>query len=115
MHGQRAGDLIDTVAWAPDGKSVALSANWGSNAYHVVFVGVAQDVLDPKKVVSLVRVRSCEIAFLSQTQLVINQRDNTCQQPGVIVRFDPSKPDKLTPLTKLGLGAEHPVLSPTAP
>jgi hypothetical protein len=115
MHGQRVGDRIDTVAWAPDGKSVALSANWGSNAFHVVFVAAAQDVLDPKKAVSLVRVRACELAYLLPNQLAINQRDNACEQPGVIVRFDPSKPDKLTPLTKLGLGAEHPVLSPSAP
>jgi hypothetical protein len=115
MHGKRATDYVDEVAWAPDGKSVAFSANWGSNAFHVVFVAVAQDVLDPKKVVSLVRVRACEIGFLTQSQLVVNQRDNVCEEPGVLVRFDASKPDKLTPLTKLGLGAEHPVLSPTAP
>jgi len=72
-------------------------------------------VLDQKKVSSLVRVRACEVAYLLPNQLVVNQRDNACKEAGLLVRLDPAQPDKITPLSKLGLLAEHPALSPIAP
>jgi len=116
MHGSRAGDAVDTAAWSPDqGKQVAFGANWKSNGFHLVLVDVAQDVLKPKTAKAFLQVRACEVAYLTPTELVVNQRDNTCGQAGVLARLDVSKPDRLTPLSSLGLGAEHPVLSPTPP
>jgi hypothetical protein len=112
LHGGREGDQVHHAAWSRDGTQVAISANWGSTASHLVIVEAKDNVLGEIKS-AFARVRSCEVSWRPDgKELALVQRDNNCRQPGGVVRFDPSKPNELIPLTNAKLGAENPIWSP---
>jgi len=108
MHGERFGDQVVYAAWSADGTRFAISANWGSNAFHLVLAKSEDDAISEPK--SLTRIRSCELAWaIEGFSLAIVQRDNSCRQAGGVARIDPDKPSELFPLTNAKLGAENPV------
>jgi Tol biopolymer transport system component len=112
FHGKRATDAVWSAAFRPDGKRLALSANWGSTYFHLFLLPVHGAKLG--KPVSLPRIESCELAWRSDgKELAIVQRDATCSQFGTIVRVEVAHPDRRSVLTKLG--AENPAWDPVTP
>ncbi len=41
-HASRPGDQVRTVSWAPDGKLIAFSANWGGGVFRLFIASVAR-------------------------------------------------------------------------
>ena len=112
LHGKRATDAVWSAAFRPDGKRLALSANWGSDYFHLFLLPVSGTHVG--KAVSLPRIESCEIAWRPDgLELAIVQRDATCSQFGTIVRVEVAHPDRRSVLTKLG--AENPAWDPAPP
>jgi beta-lactam-binding protein with PASTA domain len=112
LHGKRATDAVWSAAFRPDGKRLAVSANWGSDYFHLFLLPVHGNALG--KPVSLPRIESCEIAWRPDgLELAIVQRDATCSQFGTIVRVEVAHPDRRSVLTKLG--AANPAWDPATP
>jgi hypothetical protein len=104
------------AAFSQDGKALAFTANYVTGLFHLFVAPVADGVPAIDKAKALVRVAACEVAWRPSGLLAIVQRDaQTCSQQGVIARIDPRKPAQITPLTKIGLGAENPSWTLVAP
>jgi beta-lactam-binding protein with PASTA domain len=112
LHGKRATDAVWSAAFRPDGKRLAVSANWGADYFHLFLLPVNGTHIG--KPVSLPRIESCELAWRSDgLELAIVQRDATCSQFGTIVRVDVAHPGRRSVLTKLG--AANPAWDPATP
>ena len=112
LHGKRATDAVWSAAFRPDGKRLAVSANWGSDFFHLFLLPVSGTHIG--KPVSLPRIESCELAWRPDgLELALVQRDATCSQFGTIVRVDVAHPGRRSVLTKLG--AANPAWDPAAP
>ena len=112
LHGKRATDAVWSAAFRPDGKRLALSANWGSDFFHLFLLPVSGTHVG--KPVSLPRIESCELAWRPDgLELALVQRDATCSQFGTIVRVEVAHPGRRAVLTKLG--AANPVWDPAPP
>ena len=86
MHGNRQGDEVKMAAWSPDGKWLALSANWGQDFFHLWLVGV-EDGLVTGRPQPIRKIQACELAWRFDTgELVFTERDNACEQPGEVKR-----------------------------
>jgi hypothetical protein len=113
MHGDRPGDIVFHAAWSPDGKQVAISANWGGPSAHLFLVKADQENAQLSEPTEFQRIRSCELAWRPDSRgLAIVQRDNLCLRSGSIVRFDLARQAEVFPLTNLRLGAQTPVWTP---
>ena len=105
-------DAVWSAAFRPDGKRLAISANWGSGFFHLFLVPVSGTHLG--KALSLPRIQGCELSWRPDGQeLALVQRDATCSQFGTIVRVEVAHPDERSVLTKLG--AENPAWDPALP
>jgi beta-lactam-binding protein with PASTA domain len=114
VHASRPGDQVRTVAWSPDGKLVAFSANWGGGVFRL-FIASVGDGYRIGKPVAVGRIAACEVSWSRAElgQVVISQRDPvTCEGPGQILRVDPLEPSQPTVLSRIGAG--NPVWSPAA-
>jgi beta-lactam-binding protein with PASTA domain len=112
LHGSRATDAVWSAAFRPDGKRLAISANWGSDFFHLFLVPVSGTRLG--KALSLPRIEGCELAWRPDgLELAIVQRDATCAQFGTIVRVEVAHPERRSVLTKIG--AENPAWDPAPP
>jgi beta-lactam-binding protein with PASTA domain len=103
-HGKRRGEGVLFAAWSPDGKSVAIVANWGAanlSFFHVFMSAASADVLGrPVSVVP--QIRACEVAWRSDGgELAAVQADDCRAGLGTIVRVDPKDPGSQTPLRQL--------------
>jgi dipeptidyl aminopeptidase/acylaminoacyl peptidase len=111
MHVARAGDQVRSVAWSPDGRRVAFSANWHRGVFRLYMSRVIGRRLAMARPVG--RLTACELSWgpTELRQLVVSQRDpTTCEGPGQLVRADPSDPGRTTVLSAVGVGdpAWHP-------
>ncbi len=101
MHGKRAGELVLFAAFSPDGKQVALAANWGSRDPTVFSVFLAPWTptgLGKAKPVNPT-MRACDVAWRSDSkELAVTQMDDCGGRTGDIVRFDPANPSSQTTL-----------------
>jgi hypothetical protein len=43
MHGHKSGDAALYTTWAPDGKTLAISANWGTPFFHLELLPMKND------------------------------------------------------------------------
>ena len=112
LHGKRATDAVWSAAFRPDGKRLAVSANWGADYFHLFLLPVHGTRIG--KPVSLPRIESCELAWRPDgLELAIVQRDATCSQFGTIVRVEVAHPGRRSVLTKLG--ASNPAWDPATP
>jgi Tol biopolymer transport system component len=112
LHAKRATDAVWSAAFRPDGKRLAVSANWGSDFFHLFLLPVSGTHIG--KPVSLPRIESCELAWRPDgLELALVQRDATCTQFGTIVRVDVAHPGRRSVLTKLG--AANPTWDPAPP
>ena len=104
-HGKRRGEGVLFAAWAPDGKQVAIVANWGAvnpEFFSVFQSPVSQDQLGrPRAVVP--RIRACEVAWRSDSgELAVTQADDCSRGSGAIVRVDPTNSAVQVPLVPVG-------------
>jgi beta-lactam-binding protein with PASTA domain len=112
LHGRRATDAVWSAAFRPDGKRLAVSANWGADYFHLFLLPVSGTHVG--KPVSLSRIESCEVAWRPDgLELALVQRDATCSQFGTIVRVEVAHPGRRSVLTKLG--AANPAWDPAPP
>ncbi|MDX6555023.1 MAG: hypothetical protein QOD86_1218 [Miltoncostaeaceae bacterium] len=114
VHASRPGDQVRTVAWSPDGKLIAFSANWGGGVFRL-FIASVGDGYRIGNPVPVGRIGACEVSWSRAElgQVVISQRDPvTCEGPGQILRVDPLEPAQPTVLSRIGAG--NPVWSPAA-
>jgi Tol biopolymer transport system component len=112
LHGKRTTDAVWSAAFRPDGKRLAVSANWGADYFHLFLLPVHGTRIG--KPVSLPRIESCELAWRPDgLELAIVQRDATCSQFGTIVRVEVAHPGRRSVLTKLG--ASNPAWDPATP
>ena len=103
MHGKKEGEFVVAAGWSPDGKQVALTANWGSPAV-VLFLAPSKDnVLAKAKPVA--GVSACELSWRPDgKELAISRRGGLCDAAGDIARVDPANPSEQVTLTKTGSG-----------
>jgi dipeptidyl aminopeptidase/acylaminoacyl peptidase len=116
MHGKRPADQVKMAAWSPDGKWLALTANWGQDFYHLWLVGVEDGVVTGRPQ-PIRKIQACEISWrFDSAELVFTERDNECEQAGTVKRADYRKPAEQTSI-EIG-GAADPTwaggLSPEA-
>jgi beta-lactam-binding protein with PASTA domain len=103
MHGKKAGEFVVAAAWSPDGKQVALTANWGSPAVVLFLAGSKDNVLAKAKPVA--GVSACELSWRPDgKELAISRRGGLCDAAGDIARVDPANPSEQVTLTKTGSG-----------
>lgn len=118
MHSAtKVGEQVLYAAWSPKGDEVAMAVNWGAGlAFHLVTVAAKDDVLDTSKAKAFVRIVACELAWGPGDQIAVVQRGPSCADPRAsIVRLDPTKPDKVFPLTKAALGGQNPAWTTKPP
>jgi Tol biopolymer transport system component len=103
MHGKKEGEFVVAAAWSPDGKQVALTANWGSPTV-VLFLAPSKDnVLAKAK--SVAGVSACELSWRPDgKELAISRRGGLCDAAGDLARVDPANPSEQVTLTKTGSG-----------
>jgi len=95
-------------AFSPDGKQVAIAANWNAKDPSLVSLFLAPwtaaGLGSPKEVTPAIR--ACEVAWRSDGQeLAVTQSPGCQSKTGDIVRLDPAKPSNQTPLG-VGIGAD---------
>jgi len=104
FHGQRPGEGVLFAAFAPDGKQVALVANWGSkdlSFFHVFLSQWSGGALGPPKAV-VPQIRACEVAWRSDSgELAVTRADDCTAGSGAIARVDPAKPGQEVTLRQL--------------
>jgi beta-lactam-binding protein with PASTA domain len=108
MHGKRAYESVIYAAFSPDGKQVALAANWGAKDLTVFSVFLAPwtpaGLGKPKPLTPTVR--ACDVAWRSDSkELAVTQMDDCSRKTGDIVRFDPANPSAATTV-RVGAGAD---------
>jgi hypothetical protein len=85
MHGHAAGEGSLYAAWAPDGKTLAVSANWGTPFFHLELLPVKND-LPAGKPASVPRVHSCDLSWRADGLELVVQQSETCDGVSSIVR-----------------------------
>jgi beta-lactam-binding protein with PASTA domain len=95
-------------AFSPDGKKVALVANFGTDIFHVVLAPSNDFALAHAEVLP---VRACQVSWRSDgNQLAVMQADSACQMSvGDIVAVNPAAPDTST---TIATQAEYPAWQP---
>jgi len=115
MHKDRRTDQVLSSAFSPDGTRLAFSANWKSTTFTLWMLPVADGVIGTKPEQQPF-VAACELAWRPDSaELVIAQRNSTCDERGRIVRVDPAKPNSQTLLSRLDAASGSPVWAPPAP
>jgi beta-lactam-binding protein with PASTA domain len=113
MHGTKPGEGILFAAFAPDGKTVALVANWGvqnTSLFKIFTATWAGGQLGTPTPVAPA-IRACEVAWRSDSQeLVVTQADNCNSGQGAIVRVKLSDPGTVTTLR--AAGGQNPTWQP---
>ncbi len=85
MHGHASGEGALYAAWAPDGKTLGVSANWGTPFFHLELVPVKND-LPSGKPTAVPRVHSCDISWRADGLELVVQQSETCSGAASIVR-----------------------------
>jgi beta-lactam-binding protein with PASTA domain len=85
MHGHKSGEGSLYAAWAPDGKTLAVSANWGTPFFHLELVPVKNDV-PAGKAKAVPRVHSCDVSWRADALELVVQQSETCDGASGIVR-----------------------------
>ena len=113
LHGTKPGEGILFAAFAPDGKTVALVANWGvqnTSLFKIFTATWAGGQLGTPTPVAPA-IRACEVAWRSDSQeLVVTQADNCNSGQGAIVRVKLSDPGTVTTLR--AAGGQNPTWQP---
>ena len=113
MHGTKAGEGILFAAFSPDGKTVALVANWGvqnTSLFKIFTAAWAGGQLGTPTPVAPA-IRACEVAWRSDSQeLVVTQADSCNSGQGAIVRVKLSDPGTVTTLR--AAGGQNPTWQP---
>jgi hypothetical protein len=104
MHGSGRGEGVLSAAWAPNGKSVAIAANWGAadpRFFHVFLAPTSAGVLSrPEPVVP--QIRACAVAWRSDSaELAVMQADDCGLGIGAILRVNPISSASQVPLRQL--------------
>jgi beta-lactam-binding protein with PASTA domain len=101
MHGKKPGEAILFAAFSPDGKQVAIVANWGATNLSLFRVFIASwngGILGTPKPL-LPTVRACEVAWRSDSgELAVTQADDCSTGQGAIVRVSPASSGTVTTL-----------------
>jgi beta-lactam-binding protein with PASTA domain len=110
LHGaENAGEQVTMAAFSPNGKRLAVAANWGDGIFRVWLVPVSGSVIG-SKATRLPRVRACELAWRPDSaELVVAWRDNSCDGTGQVIRVDVKNPDTVRLLTQVGQNSGDPV------
>ncbi len=110
LHGaENAGEQVTMAAFSPNGKRLAVAANWGDGIFRVWLVPVNGSVIG-STATRLPRVRACELAWRPDSaELVIAWRDNSCDGTGQVIRVDVKNPDTVRLLTQVGQNSGDPV------
>jgi hypothetical protein len=113
LHGTKPGEGILFAAFAPDGKTVALVANWGvqnTSLFKIFTATWAGGQLGTPTPVAPA-IRACEVAWRSDSQeLAVTQSDNCNTGQGAIVRVKLSDPGTVTTLR--AAGGQNPTWQP---
>ena len=113
MHGTRPGEGVLFAAFSPDGKTVAIVANWGGSDLALFRIFTATwsggQLGTPKGVTPAVR--ACEVAWRSDSgELAVTAADNCSTGSGSLERVSLSAPGTVTVLR--ASGAQNPVWQP---
>jgi Tol biopolymer transport system component len=101
-------------AFSPDGKTLAVTANWTNNTFIVWTVPVVNGVLTPPAQPQPF-IAGCELSWRPDgLELAVTQRDRTCDAAGRIVRVALANPNVQTVITPLDVNSGTPVWSPPA-
>jgi hypothetical protein len=112
LHGRRPGDEVIMAAWSPDpdGPAVAFTANWNDRGPQLFIAPLSGDA-ELGRPRGYEKIEACEIAWRSDgAELVVAQRDETCNGPGSILRVDPEDPGM--PAVLIPGDASNPVFAP---
>jgi beta-lactam-binding protein with PASTA domain len=113
MHGTKPGEGILFAAFSPDGKTVALVANWAETNLSLFKIFTATwaggQLGTPTAVTPAIR--ACEVAWRGDSgELAVTQSDNCSSGQGAIVRVKLSDPGTVTTLR--AAGAQNPTWQP---
>jgi beta-lactam-binding protein with PASTA domain len=113
MHGTRPGEGVLFAAFSPDGKTVAIVANWGGSDLALFRIFIATwsggQLGTPKGVTPAIR--ACEVAWRSDSgELAITAADNCSTGNGSLERVSLTDPGTVTVLR--ASGAQNPVWQP---
>ena len=110
MHPKGKGNQARYAAWSPDGKQLAVSANWRTKFFHLELIPMNEDLpVDGKKPESVTRVHSCDLSWRSDGLELVYQQSDTCETEGSIFSVDLSK---RPPNPKALMSGGHPAWSP---
>jgi beta-lactam-binding protein with PASTA domain len=109
MHGKKPGEGVLYAAFAPDGKQVAIVANWGAtdlSLFRIFTAGWSNGQLGIPKGVTP-SIRACEVAWRSDSgELAVTAADDCSSGVGALVRVKLSDPGTVTTLR--AAGAQNP-------
>ena len=78
MHGHASGEGALYASWAPDGKTLAVSANWGTPFFHLELVPSRTTCPSRASRVSVPRVHSCDVSWRADGLVIVVQQSETC-------------------------------------
>jgi beta-lactam-binding protein with PASTA domain len=79
MHSHKAHEGALYASWSPDGKTLAVSANWGTPFFHLELVTINNDLPKPgAKPVAVPRVHSCDVSWRPDGLVLVVQQSDTC-------------------------------------
>jgi Tol biopolymer transport system component len=111
MHTPHKRDQVLSAAFSPDGTQLAFTANW--RGPFTLWLAPVKGGVVGQKAKPVTRIPACELAWRPDgRELVVSQRDASCDQAGRIARVDPANPGAQTTLTAVGLDSGDPVFTP---
>ena len=87
MHGHKPGEGALYSTWAPDGKTLAVSANWGTPFFHLELIPMKNDAPSGKPK-AVLRVHSCDISYRADGLELVFQQSDSCDAVSSIFRVD---------------------------
>jgi beta-lactam-binding protein with PASTA domain len=87
MHGHKSGDAALYTTWAPDGKTLAISANWGTPFFHLELLPMKNDAVAGKPR-AVLRVHSCDISYRPDGLELVFQQSDSCDAVSSIFRVE---------------------------
>jgi beta-lactam-binding protein with PASTA domain len=85
MHSHKSGEGALYAAWSPDGKTLAVSANWDTPFFHLELLPMKEDT-PAGKPQAVPRVHSCDISWRADGVEMVVQQSETCSGASGIVR-----------------------------